>query len=113
VVAFDVDLSDIEVPGEVVGLPAPLRFTDIHLSMPDAPALATDQRLQLDWSLAGPNGPAPLAAQTVRAQVALSVDLDDTGALRADLHIQRIGAVWHFGELSLHDLDLTVAGADR
>lgn len=122
VLAFTLELADLEVAADLTGLATPLRFVDVTVSIPDAPAAITewtaagavatfDQRLQLDWSLAGPRGPSPLAAQLVRTELTLALETADDGTLRASLHAEKRGAVWHFGELSLRDLDITVAGS--
>ncbi|MBA3393387.1 MAG: hypothetical protein H0T89_12120 [Deltaproteobacteria bacterium] len=122
VLAFTLELADLEVAADLTGLATPLRFVDVTVSMPDAPAAITEwseagavavfeQRLQLDWSLAGPRGPSPLAAQLVRVALTLAIETADDGALHASLHAAKPGAVWHFGELSLRDLDITVAGS--
>jgi hypothetical protein len=117
--SLELAIADIEVPAELTTLGTPMTFVDARITSRGASPMHTTwsehgvratlpHELVLDWSLQGARGPAPLASQIVRVELAIDLAIAADGPISAQLSADKQGLVWHFGELTLRDLAIDV-----
>jgi hypothetical protein len=124
VLDLDIELSDVELSADAVGLADGLSFVDMHVGITEpfdahttwsadqATASSAMTRLELRWALGTDRGPSPLANQLVTTEVKMTLAGDDD-AVDASIRITSFGSFWHFGQLTLSDLRIDLGASQR